>query len=222
MLKAVIFDLDGTLLDRDASLRMFVDDQYNRFSNSLHHVSKTKYVTRFIELDNRGYTWKDKVYQELIKEFSMDAHSWEEMLQDYLDNFSKFAIATPNALEILIWLRERKLKIGLISNGFTTFQIGNFQSLGLEHYFDEVLISESEGVRKPDKEIFIRALDRLNVRASEAIYVGDHPINDVEASMSAGLKGIWKKDSYFKDNVAADGVIEDLIELQKIIDEMML
>lgn len=158
MIRAVIFDLDGTLLDRETSLRMFVEDQYERYMDRL-MVSKTIYVSRFIELDNHGYVWKDKVYQ----------------------------------------------------------QMNNLKSMGIAAYFDEILISESEGVRKPDKEIFIRALERLNVRAQEAIFVGDHPINDVQASMNAGLVGIWKKDTFYDQDIVADGIIEDLIELQEII-----
>lgn len=62
MLKAVLFDLDGTLLNREASLKAFIDDQYDRF-DALKAVSKERYCTRFIELDNYGYVWKDRVYQ---------------------------------------------------------------------------------------------------------------------------------------------------------------
>lgn len=71
MISTVIFDLDGTLLDRETSLRLFVEDQYERYTDHLYPVSKIEYVSRFIELDNHGYVWKDKVYQELNKEFTI-------------------------------------------------------------------------------------------------------------------------------------------------------
>ena len=66
MIKTVIFDLDGTLLDRDSSLQSFVNNQYDRLVSSFKHIEKQNYIRRFIELDCRGHVWKDKVYQNLI------------------------------------------------------------------------------------------------------------------------------------------------------------
>lgn len=84
MIKAIIFDLDGTLLNRDASIEMFVDCQYDRLNIELSHIPKDTYIKRFIELDQRGYVWKDKVYQQLAAEFEVKEITWEELLQDYL------------------------------------------------------------------------------------------------------------------------------------------
>lgn len=71
MIKAVIFDLDGTLLNRDESVKKFIDNQYERLNKWVGHLSKEKYTTRFIELDSHGYVWKDKVYQQLVDEFEI-------------------------------------------------------------------------------------------------------------------------------------------------------
>ena len=72
LIKAVLFDFDLTLLDRDASVRKFVATQYERFHFCLSHIPKEKYVSRFVELDERGYVWKDKVYQRLTDEFNIN------------------------------------------------------------------------------------------------------------------------------------------------------
>jgi putative hydrolase of the HAD superfamily len=50
MTKAVFFDLDGTLLDRDASVKRFVSAQYNRLTDYLSHIPKKDYIARFIKL----------------------------------------------------------------------------------------------------------------------------------------------------------------------------
>lgn len=66
MVKAVIFDLDGILLDRDASIEKFIEYQYERLRHTLSHIPKESYIARFIELDDRGYVWKDTVYQQMV------------------------------------------------------------------------------------------------------------------------------------------------------------
>lgn len=55
VIKAVLFDLDGTLLNRDESVKMFIERQYDRLYKLVGHIPKEKYMSRFIELDNRGY-----------------------------------------------------------------------------------------------------------------------------------------------------------------------
>ena len=92
LIRAVIFDLDGTLLNRDASVQKFIEDQYERLNEGLCHIPKEEYIERFIELDCRGYVWKDKVYQQMIEEFNISELSWEKLLDDYITQFHKICI----------------------------------------------------------------------------------------------------------------------------------
>ncbi|MFC4100063.1 HAD family hydrolase [Paenibacillus xanthanilyticus] len=216
MVQAVIFDLDGTLLDRDASLREFLKDQYARFPQ-LRTISRSAFMDRFIALDRRGYVWKDEVYRQLIAEFGFELR-WEMLLADYWEGFRRHSRPFPNAGSMLAALRARSLRIGLISNGYGEFQLANFRALGIAHQFDEVMISEWEGLRKPDAAIFHRMLDKLGVKPQEAIYVGDHPASDVAGSRAAGLKGVWKYDPLLEAPEEHDGVLMDLAELVDLID----
>lgn len=213
MIKGFVFDLDGTLLDRDSSLKAFIVNQYDRIPE-LHSIEKNIYVDRFIELDNRGYVWKDKVYQQLVQEFNI-AYAWEELLDDYIANFHNHCIGFPNLHEILLYLKSCDLKLGMITNGYGDFQKNNIRALGIESCFDTILISEVEGIRKPDPEIFMRALKNLNLSPEEAAYVGDHPVNDVMASRRVGMKGIWKEDLYYDQTFERDYTIKDLLDLKE-------
>ena len=219
MIKAVIFDLDGTLLDRDASVVKFINNQYDRLHRFVGHISKEKYAARFIELDNHGYVWKDKVYQQLVGEFEIGGITWEEMLQDYIYEFKNNCVPFPNLVEMLEELTRRNVRIGMITNGKGQFQMDNINALGIEKYFDAILVSECEGIRKPDIQLFNRAIERLNVPPSESLFVGDHPVNDVEAAKNAGMIGVWKKDIHW-DAPEADFSIDDLAEVPLIIDRI--
>ncbi|MED5103592.1 MULTISPECIES: HAD family hydrolase [Niallia] len=220
MIKAIIFDLDGTLLNRDASIEMFVDCQYDRLNIELGHIPKDTYIKRFIELDQRGYVWKDKVYQQLAAEFEVKEITWEELLQDYLSQFKNHCMPFPNLKKMLEGLKSQNLLLGMITNGFGQFQMDNLKSLQIEKYFDVILVSEWEGIKKPDPRIFNKALNILNVQANEAIFVGDHPENDVLAAKKVGMKGIWKKDLHWR-NAEADLIVDDLGELPFIIEKLM-
>lgn len=218
MIKAVLFDLDGTLLDRDESVKGFIHSQYDRLNSIVGHIPRENYIKRFIELDQRGYVWKDKVYQQLVTEFQITEITWEELLQDYICEFKNHCVPFPNLVNMLQELRSRNLRLGMITNGRGQFQLDNIKALGVEKYFDRILISEWEGIKKPDPDIFKRALKQLNVAPHESIFVGDHPDNDVKAAQNVGMIGVWKKDPQWNQSVA-DCVVEDLAELPLFLEK---
>ncbi|AJI08763.1 MULTISPECIES: HAD family hydrolase [Bacillus] len=218
MIKAIIFDLDGTLLDRDSSLKFFIKEQYKRYINKLKHIPEEQYVSRFIELDNRGYVWKDKVYHQLLHEHSISDLTWEQLLEDYINNFQHHCVPFSNMEHVLKELKDKGMLLGMITNGLTEFQLLNIRALGIEKYMDTILVSEQEGIKKPQAEIFMRALERLGVTPEESVYIGDHPENDVIGARNAGMNAIWKKDAFWGTPFTDEYIIEDLKELPLLID----
>jgi putative hydrolase of the HAD superfamily len=218
-MKAVFFDLDGTLLDRDASVKEFAVQQYQRHYRKLSHIPQAVFTNRFIELDARGYLWKDKVYQQLEAEFTFKGTNAEDLLRDYLDYFHQTLVPFPNLAETLSKLRSMHLKMGIITNGRWDFQHASIRGLYIEDYFDVIAVSEREGISKPDRRIFQRAMARLGVMPYESVFVGDHPVNDIEASQLCGMEAVWKRDLYW-GKAAVKWEIDDLEELPLIIDRM--
>ncbi len=215
-MKALFFDLDNTLLDRDESVKSFIDDQYERLRSHVGHILKEEYTTRFLELDQFGYVWKDKVYKQLVEEYRIQGITWEELLQDYLSSFRNHCLSFNHLHAVLIELTNKGYKLGMISNGFSDFQRGNIRALKIEKYFHSIIISEDLGIKKPDLTIFLKGLEEVGVAAEESFFVGDHPVNDIEAPKKLGFKTIWKKNKHFHD-VKSDYIIEDLSEIIHIL-----
>ena len=92
-------------------------------------------------------------------------------------------------------------------------QSRKLQCLALSPLFDTILISDAEGISKPDRQIFHRALERLNTNPAQAVFVGDHPEVDVAGARAAGMQAIWRRDPSVSRVVEADGVIEELGDL---------
>ncbi len=120
---------------------------------------------------------------------------------------------------MLTRLEEQGLKLGLITNGLGEFQTRSIEALAISEYFDVILISEIEGIKKPQSEIFLKALKQLQVKPQEAVFIGDHPIHDIQGSRKVGMKGIWKNNFSGEKNVESDGIIRDLNEIEEIIKE---
>lgn len=197
-IKAVLFDLDETLLDRTNSLIKFVTWQASQQLN-LDLQTASHFVQRFLVLDNHGKLWKDKVYQQLITEFDLNGFSFNKLLATYEQEFCRFVQPKAGAIEIIGFLKQKRLKLGLISNGKSPFQERNFQALNIADAFDSIVVSEQVGLRKPDSAIFHLALKQLKVSPEQALFVGDDPVADIQGANHAGIKAVF----YNKNSVAA-------------------
>ncbi len=213
MLKGILFDLDGTLFDRDAAVRELVADQHRRFSGAFPRIRAETYVARVLELDAHGHGDKTVVYQMVTGEFGLPAPLAAELTADFWGHYHSFCRPFAEAIPVLTELRHRGLKLGVVSNGAVSIQERVIARLGFDALVDVVLISEREGVRKPEREIFDRALRKLDLRADETWFVGDHPEVDVEGASAAGLTAVWKRTAYWSTPDARHEQIESLEEL---------
>lgn len=165
-IKAVVFDLDGTLLDREKSVQKFIENQYDRIVYSQECVNKMDYIARFIELDRHGYTSKGTVYKQLSQEFDFQNVSFESLVEDYMNQFKYSCVPFQDSDMMLNELKRRGYKLGIITNGYGRFQMDNIKRLGVAHLFTTIVISEWEGLKKQDSDIFLLALERLKVSPS--------------------------------------------------------
>lgn len=189
MISAVLFDLDETLHDRAGSLTSFLCDQHRHWFAT--RVDLATFVTEFQTLDAHGSLPKSQLYPRLLAVLGIVDLDPESLAEAYDCDFSRHARRMEGAGELLAMLRERGMRLGIVSNGRTEFQNRVIDALGFLDAVDVILISEAEQLRKPDPRLFHRAAARLGVAAEHCLFVGDNPHADILGAMAVGMQAVW-------------------------------
>ncbi|MCM3627565.1 HAD family hydrolase [Paenibacillus glycanilyticus] len=215
---AIIFDLDQTLLDKHESLIRFANHQYEAYALEAFRIDREDFVQKFTEM-NHVVRPKEEVYKELIEIFGIDSSLLAVMLEDLNRNFSDYAIGYPGLVTMLSELRDASFKLGMITNGRAFYQRSKIRALGIESYFDDIVISEAVGLRKPDPAIFQLSLSNLKLAADQAVFVGDNLKADIMPAKELGMRTIWKQRGTGHEH--ADMVCDDLSALPELIQHLM-
>ena len=212
-IRAITLDLDGTMLDRRATFEVFVRGQFARFENIFEGVDRSRYFDRVVELDRDGYTAKDAVFGGAAAELGMPAEAEELLHHDFRDRFPDECVFPPGLVPMLRTFREEGRRLAVITNGGVEIQQRKIDAMGISEWFDYIAISDAEGVKKPDPDIFIRTLEHLSESPTSSVHVGDNPRADIKGAKSAGLSAIWHTGPRFTAAPLADATIDAITDL---------
>lgn len=134
--------------------------------------------------------------------------------QELLGN--KEFVLFDDALPVLCDLKARKLVTALLTNATRT-QISVYRKLGLEPLLDVVITSEEVGEEKPKPRIFLTALERAGLAASEVLYVGDQYAADVLGARGVGIEALLLDRNDFSPEVTDCPRIRSLGEVLRFI-----
>jgi putative hydrolase of the HAD superfamily len=191
MIRAVLFDLDETLILRSGAIRAFIAEQYRKFADRLGGIDAASYTSRFLDMEDNGRIGKDKLYPDFVRALGITGVTPDELLEDYRVHYPEFASPSPGAIETVKAVKADGRKIGIVTNGNERVQLAKLASIGLSDILDVVVISEAVGLKKPDPAIFALAVEKLGVPAGETLFVGDNPEVDIVGAAAAGLQTAW-------------------------------
>jgi putative hydrolase of the HAD superfamily len=214
-MSAVLFDLYGTLVDLE------IDEQDPRVWEALaallhrwgRSASPDDLKRRFRDLcseeaERFGYgAILPSVFMRLISATGRHPTPAETLeLADIFRQTSIEAISLrPYAIDILSTLRNRGIKVALVSNTESILSRFDIHALKIDSLFDTIVFSSDFRIIKPDPEMFIVALRRLRTDVSEAIMVGDNWEADIAGALAAGLGGAILLEQRDESTVAMDG-----------------
>lgn len=219
--QALLFDLDNTLMDRDQTFRSFSTAFVQEFLGHLNEEQADGVVEDMIVRDADGYRDKDGFFAELSEVLPWEKTVSAAEIREYYDEtYIRHGAVMKHAVETLEYCRDRGYPLGLVTNGSRDIQYGKIDRLGLREYFHTIVISGEVGIWKPDPAIYQLALERLGAAAGNTVFIGDHPVNDIEGAALAGMRTVWlKRNHAWDDSLKARPVatIRELDELQRIL-----
>lgn len=229
MIKAILFDVDDTLLSFGECVKESMKAGFERFSLPSYDDSMFDVFSRInsefwnrieqgeITLDDLKRDRWNRIFGELGIDF--DGPTFETYFRENLFNS---AIPMPGALELLDSLGG-KYPLYVASNGPYLQQKNRLEKAGMFRYFSDVFVSEKLGVSKPSFDFFRLCVEKINEKREEPILpgeilmVGDSLSTDIMGGKRAGLLTCWYRAGSAETDVDCDFKISSLLALKKIL-----
>ncbi len=156
-----------------------------------------------------------------------DSHEFEELAERFHEATLDLVSVYDDALETLAWLKQRGIKLALISNTVWPGELHtrDLRRFGLDEFFDVLTYSSETPHTKPHPSIFAQTLQRLGgVQPAAAAHVGDRIVDDVQGAQRAGMKGILKAHPRRVDapGIQPDARISRLADLPAALERLFL
>lgn len=221
-IKAVLFDLDDTLLDTSSSRLERAQRAHKRLLEHGINVRWSAFWYTINDLDAGGFYSKGMI--GAIRELGLTGTDLGDECIGYwaFQGTEDLIALSPGCTDCLESLHGR-YQLGVVTNGPEDFQKHKFAYTGLEKYFDLFLPSGAAGVQKPDPRILRMALERLGVLPNEAVFIGDHLDLDVICALDAGVRSIWYNPKFRPHefpHIIPDATVRRLQDLPNLLEKL--
>ena len=224
MTKAIIFDLDNTLLD------------FVKMKQFAVKAAITAMIEAGLDVD------EEKAYKDIFDLYVEKGWENQQVFDDYLNqtvgkvsnkilaagivSYRRAREATllvyPNVNKTLIELIKMGIRLSVVSDAPSREAWMRLYYLNLHHVFDPVLTFDDTGVRKPSPKPFEMALDIIQAKPDEVLMIGDWPERDVVGAKQIGMKTIFARygDTFGTVDSGADWDVNDIYDLVDIVKEL--
>lgn len=209
MKKAVVFDMDGVLVDSE----QFYFKRRIKFLEELKIDQTTRKIQDFVGLSN------DMIWELIVPE---DEEKRKILKEGYFNYSKEHDVYFPDVLkssvkEVFSKLKDKDIKVAIASSSEKDEILRMIKECKLDKYVDFVISGEECTKSKPDPEVYVKAIETLGVLPEEALAVEDSVLG-IRAAKLAGLTVIaLEPKDYYMDQSEADYKIDDLIELMERI-----
>ena len=244
MLKAILFDLDDTLLDwsgfngdwktLEAAFLRDVFDHVATVTTPLPNleafIEEFNHRVREAWRVGRGSLIAPNIATLLLEAIEAQGvaaglFKSEDLIKVYSWHAVPGTVLFKEVLEVMALIKKHGIKTAIVTNAAQPMALRDIEieEHKLLQYFPDCRLSAADaGVLKPHPGIFQMALDRLGVTADEAVFVGDNPIADIAGAQAVGMQAVFRITSpmpqMLSGLIVPDAAINSLEELPPILD----
>mgnify|MGYP003681883291 CR=1 FL=1 len=224
MIKAVVFDVDNTLVDFLKMKYAAVDAAIEAMIDAGLSINANKARERIFRI----YDEKGIEFQQVFDEFlagvldRIDYRILANGILAYRRGREGVLVAYPHVNMALMKLVRMGLKLGVVSDAPKLQAWMRLCSLGIDNFFDAVVTFDDTMKRKPAPEPFEKALEMLEVEAKEAVMVGDWAERDITGAKEIGMYTVFARygNTFGTEHSGADLEINDILELVPFIERL--
>jgi len=194
----VFFDLDRTIWDFNANSEETIYELVEEFG-LLELLDIKEFFKHYLEINDEMWALfrKNEItkeelrltrFRQSLKRSGVENHQLaHEMGLNYVQRCPYKKHLMEGAIDMLTILKEKNVNLHVITNGFSTPQRTKLKNCSLLKFFDQLIISEEVGYKKPQKELFMYALKVSGANAKESLMIGDDLMVDVLGAQRAGM-----------------------------------
>ena len=221
MIKAVVFDLDNTLVDFMLMKRQAIDAAINAMIDAGLNLSRKDIQSRIDAIyKEKGMEFQNVFDQLLYGEFQkLNYKILSAGVIAYRRAREAALVPYPHVYMTLMELLKMGIRLAVVSDAPAREAWLRLSYLNFHHIFDHVVTFEDTGERKPHEAPFRRALELLRVEPSEALMIGDWAERDVVGAAKVGMKTVFARygDTFGTVASNADFEIDDIAELIDVV-----
>ncbi len=189
--RAVLFDLDDTLLDRAAGFERFCRELYHSCPAIGQKHTEEEALALMLALDAQGQRPRPDMFRDFMAQWPGVFRDVDQAMQVFLTLYPRMLVLDPQTRELLEDLQDSGIPCAIVTNGGASMQMNKVREAGLDGLVKAIVISEALGVAKPDRRIFEHALAQIGALPSTAMFVGDNPENDILGALGLGMCTAW-------------------------------
>jgi putative hydrolase of the HAD superfamily len=224
MIKAVIFDLDNTLVDFMKVKRRSVEAAAEAMVDAGLNATSKETTERIFKMYDKEGIEDQRVFDKiLVDEYGqIDYRILAAGILAYRKAKEGAMFLYPHVRHTLTELMRANIKLAIVSDAPRLSAWMRLVSFGIEPYFESVVSYDDTGFKKPNPAPFRRALEKLKVEPGEAIMIGDWAERDMVGAKALGMKTVFARygDDFNTKEPGADYEITDIAELVKIVHKL--
>jgi len=224
MIKAVVFDLDNTLVDFMRMKRAAVDMAVEYMINAGLDIPREKVIKEIFNIYLKTHLKSETAIEEVLQKMTgkVDQRILSSGIIGYQRGREASMYTYPKVYKTFKELLRMGLVIGILSDSPAEKCFNRLTRLHLIDWVDAVVTFDDTGERKPSLKPFRLICERLKIHPEDSLYVGDWPMRDIPPARSIGMKTVWARwgSDWLDEKPEADYYLEEPIQIVDVVREL--